>query len=266
LAAYRADIDGLRAIAILPVVFFHAGLGILPGGYVGVDIFFVISGYLITLILLEDRESGRISIARFYERRVRRIVPALLVVVASRCAAAWIILPPDQMTAFARTVVSLPIFSSNILFWKQSDYFEATAQSAPLLHTWSLAVEEQFYALFPLLIHAVERFGRSRWGLWFAAIAVISLGLKNLRATHSVADCRERLRIGWRTNWNQIARISDFTFMVGGFFGSVRLTPSGDRSALRPPRQGFQRAAILPPHQQVVVIPSDPAHYLWRAS
>jgi peptidoglycan/LPS O-acetylase OafA/YrhL len=174
---YRPDIDGLRALAIMPVVFFHAGLGVFSGGFVGVDVFFVISGYLITMIILQERERGISSITRFYERRVRRIVPALLIVVLCCCIAAWVILPPDQMTAFGKTVLSLPIFGSNILFWKQSGYFEAPAQTVPLLHTWSLAVEEQFYAIFPIGLLLIQKFGGSRYYLWLGLVAAISLCL-----------------------------------------------------------------------------------------
>jgi peptidoglycan/LPS O-acetylase OafA/YrhL len=174
---YRADIDGLRALAILPVIFFHAGLGALSGGFVGVDIFFVISGYLITVIILQNQKHGFSSILQFYERRLRRIVPALMTVVLSCCIAAWVLLPPDQMTAFGKTVLSLPVFGSNILFWKQSGYFEAPAQTVPLLHTWSLAVEEQFYAVFPIGILLIRRFGGSRYSFWLGLVATISLGI-----------------------------------------------------------------------------------------
>ena len=174
---YRADIDGLRALAILPVMFFHAGLGAFSGGFVGVDVFFVISGYLITVIILQDQEHGISSIVQFYERRVRRIVPALIIVVVCCCIAAWIILPPDQMTAFAKTVLSLPVFGSNILFWKQSGYFDPPAETVPLLHTWSLAVEEQFYALFPIGMFLIRKFGQSRYSFWFGVIAAISMAI-----------------------------------------------------------------------------------------
>jgi peptidoglycan/LPS O-acetylase OafA/YrhL len=174
---YRADIDGLRALAILPVMFFHAGLGIFRGGFVGVDVFFLISGYLITAIILRERERGISSIASFYERRIRRIVPALTTVVLFCGIAAWVILPPDQMVAFGKTVLSLPAFASNVLFWKQSGYFEAPAQTVPLLHTWSLAVEEQFYAVFPIGMFLILKFGGSRYCLWLGLVAAISLGI-----------------------------------------------------------------------------------------
>ena len=172
--AYRADIDGLRALAILPVLLFHAGLDVFGGGFVGVDVFFVISGYLITLILVPV-SGPALPIVQFYERRVRRIVPALFVVAVAACVAAWIWLQPDQMLAFASTLVLLPLFASNIRMWKQSGYFDAGAETIPLLHTWSLAVEEQFYALFPLLIWLVRRHGSGRYAIWFSLIAFASL-------------------------------------------------------------------------------------------
>jgi peptidoglycan/LPS O-acetylase OafA/YrhL len=174
---YRADIDGLRALAILPVIFFHAGIGAFSGGFVGVDIFFVISGYLITLIILQDQRQGIPSIVKFYERRVRRIVPALITVVLCCSIAAWVILPPDQMKTFGKTVLSLPVFGSNILFWKQSGYFGSPAQTVPLLHTWSLAVEEQFYAVYPIGLLLIRKFGGSRYCLWLGLVAATSLGI-----------------------------------------------------------------------------------------
>ena len=171
---HRADIDGLRALAIVPVLLFHAGLQVFGGGFVGVDVFFVISGYLITGILADGQPHG-LPVAQFYQRRIRRIVPALFVVAACSSAAAWVLLQPDQMTAFAGTLILLPVFASNIRLWKQSGYFDAAAETVPLLHTWSLAVEEQFYAVFPLLVWLVRRHGQGRYVLWFGLGAALSL-------------------------------------------------------------------------------------------
>ena len=147
---YRPEIDGLRALAVVPVILFHAGFDIFSGGFIGVDIFFVISGYLITTILLEDIEEGRFSLVNFYERRARRIIPALFFVVIVCIPFAWMWMLPSQMKDFSQSLVAVSLFASNILFWQESEYFTAFEQEKPLLHTWSLAVEEQYYILFPI--------------------------------------------------------------------------------------------------------------------
>jgi peptidoglycan/LPS O-acetylase OafA/YrhL len=149
---YRAEIDGLRCVAVVPVVLFHAGLSMFAGGYVGVDIFFVISGYLITTILYREALQGRLSIRRFYDRRVRRIIPALLLVTAFSTIVSLLIMLPTQLEDYGKSVVAVNLFVSNILFWRESGYFAGAAELKPMLHTWSLAVEEQFYIVFPLVI------------------------------------------------------------------------------------------------------------------
>lgn len=155
---YRAEIDGLRALAVLPVVFYHAGFNFLSGGFIGVDIFFVISGYLITTLILEEASAGNFSITRFYERRARRILPALFSVVALCFPFAWYLLPASDLFEFCQSVQALVLFLSNYLFMDKSGYFDAAAELKPLLHTWSLAVEEQYYALFPLLLVTSYRY------------------------------------------------------------------------------------------------------------
>src|SRR5919106_1107625 len=172
---YRREIDGLRAVAVIPVVLFHAGFEIFSGGYVGVDVFFVISGYLITSIIISELEQGEFSIVRFYERRARRILPALFFVILCCIPLAWIWMVPSQLNDFGRSVVAVSLFASNILFWSETDYFETAAEENPLLHTWSLAVEEQYYMLFPLFLLLVWRFGRTRVFYLIAAIAAASL-------------------------------------------------------------------------------------------
>jgi peptidoglycan/LPS O-acetylase OafA/YrhL len=162
LVRYRAEIDGLRAIAVVPVILFHAGFAPFAGGYVGVDAFFVISGYLITSLLIEDLEHGRFSLAQFYERRARRILPALFFMMLCCLPFAWAWMVPSELKNFAQALVAVSLFASNILFWRNTDYFAPSAEENPLLHTWSLAVEEQFYIFFPLLLMALWRFGRRR--------------------------------------------------------------------------------------------------------
>ncbi|MCS0607001.1 acyltransferase [Massilia solisilvae] len=174
---YRPEIDGLRAVAVLPVILYHAGFGLFGGGYVGVDVFFVISGFLITSIIMADLEKGRFSILEFYERRARRILPALFVMMAVSSLFAWRWLLPADLKGFAQSVVAVSAFASNILFWKTSDYFDTAAELKPLLHTWSLAVEEQFYVIFPLLLMLAWRFGKRRIVALLGVLALASLAV-----------------------------------------------------------------------------------------
>ena len=159
---YRREIDGLRAAAVLPIIFFHAGFNLFKGGFVGVDIFFVISGYLITTIILSDMNKGKFSIVTFYERRARRILPALFFVMLCCLPFAWMWLYPEQLKYFCRSLTAVSLYSSNILFWRESGYFDTAAELKPLLHTWSLAVEEQYYVLYPLFLIALWKL-RKRW-------------------------------------------------------------------------------------------------------
>lgn len=172
---YRREIDGLRAIAVLPVILFHAGFSIFSGGFIGVDVFFVISGFLITSILIDELERNDFSIARFYERRARRILPALFVVLLACIPFAWMWMLPWETKDFAQSVVATILFSSNILFWRESGYFESAAELKPLLHTWSLAVEEQYYIILPVLLFLLWRCGRHRALCVIVAISSVSL-------------------------------------------------------------------------------------------
>jgi peptidoglycan/LPS O-acetylase OafA/YrhL len=181
---YRREIDGLRAVAVVPVILFHAGFAFFAGGYVGVDVFFVISGYLITSILIEDLERDRFSIARFYERRARRILPALFFMMVCCLPFAWAWMLPSEFKDFSQAMIAVSLFVSNILFWRKTDYFAPAAEENPLLHTWSLAVEEQFYIVFPLLLLMLWRFGRNpvMWAivlLSLASLAVAEWGSRN---------------------------------------------------------------------------------------
>jgi peptidoglycan/LPS O-acetylase OafA/YrhL len=172
---YRREVDGLRALAVLPVILFHAGFQTFSGGFVGVDVFFVISGYLITSIIVDERKSGTFTFANFYERRARRILPALFIVMLTCLPFAWFWLLPEDMRSFARSLAAVTVFSSNILFWRQSGYFDASAELTPLLHTWSLAVEEQYYVFFPIFLILVWNMGRRIIFTMLAIIAVASL-------------------------------------------------------------------------------------------
>lgn len=174
---HRADIDGLRALAVIAVIFFHAGIPPFSGGFTGVDVFFVISGYLITGILLNDISRDRFSIAYFYERRVRRILPALFAVLIFASIATYWLLPPEQFREFAESLISTVSFSSNALFWTQSGYFRAPAELKPLLHTWSLAVEEQFYLFYPLFLWLISRYFRKRYRTVLLVVLCLSFAL-----------------------------------------------------------------------------------------
>lgn len=149
---YRPDIDGLRAVAILPVVLFHGGLEVISGGFLGVDIFFVISGYLIASIIINDLRNNSFSILEFYERRARRILPALTVVVVFTTILAFIYLPPSILREYSQSLVAIATFTSNIFFAQEGGYFGLNSEEMIMLHTWSLAVEEQFYIIFPILM------------------------------------------------------------------------------------------------------------------
>ena len=182
---YRAEIDGLRALAVLPVILFHAGFEWFSGGFVGVDVFFVISGYLITTIIISEMAEGKFSIINFYERRARRILPALFFVMASCLPFAWLWLTPGDLRDFGQSLVAVSTFSSNILFWLESGYFDTAAELKPLLHTWSLAVEEQYYILFPIFLMLTWRLG-IKWILILLSIVFfISLGIAQWGAYNS---------------------------------------------------------------------------------
>jgi peptidoglycan/LPS O-acetylase OafA/YrhL len=172
--AYRPDIDGLRAVAVLAVVLFHLGIG-LPGGFTGVDVFFVISGYLIASQLHAEVEAGSFSIAGFYERRARRILPALLATVVASSAAAGLLFYPRELVAFATSAIAAVLFCANLHFQATDNYFAPAADSVPLLHLWSLGIEEQFYIIFPLLVAVTAKLRRRYLSAYSSAYLAAAL-------------------------------------------------------------------------------------------
>ncbi len=186
-AQYRADIDGLRAVAVLAVLLCHARIGWsvgFRGGYIGVDIFFVISGYLITAQIIKDLEADRFSIISFLERRIRRILPALAVVAFITLNVSWFILFPEGFKELGGSLVAQALLVSNIYFWSESGYFAQGSEVMPLLHTWSLAVEEQFYLLFPLMLLLVKRFAGNFIGAAILLVGGLSFGLSVYSSYH----------------------------------------------------------------------------------
>ena len=181
--AYRRDIDGLRAIAVLAVVLFHFGVPGVTGGFVGVDVFFVISGFLITSIIWRERQAGRFSFVEFWARRARRILPALFVMIVATLVAGWFLLAPKDYEELGRAAHYQVIFTSNLLFARQHGYFDAASDIKPLLHTWSLAVEEQFYILFPLLLTLLSS-RLKHWRLALFGVLLVSFGMSVWAVEH----------------------------------------------------------------------------------
>ncbi|TGS10230.1 acyltransferase [Mesorhizobium sp. M2E.F.Ca.ET.209.01.1.1] len=175
--SYRAEIDGLRAIAVLAVLFFHLRVLAFSGGFVGVDVFFVISGFLITRVIVADIEAGRFGLARFWARRARRLLPAFFATLTLSCIAAFLLFAPQHLEMFAESLVAANFGVSNILFWRETGYFDIAARMKPLLHSWSLSVEWQFYLVWPVLLRAfLGRYPRRM--VWpMLAIAASSLCL-----------------------------------------------------------------------------------------
>jgi peptidoglycan/LPS O-acetylase OafA/YrhL len=180
---YRKELDGLRAVALIPIMFLHAGFNTFSGGFVGVDVFFVLSGYLITSIMLGDLRRGTFSIGRFYERRARRILPALFVVLLICSALVWFWLLPAEIEQYSKSLLATLFFVSNVFFWKTTGYFDVSTELNLLIHTWSLAIEEQFYMLFPLLLWVLWKWGQ-RWIIpILSIIALMSLALAQYSST-----------------------------------------------------------------------------------
>ena len=184
---YRPEIDGLRALAILPVIFFHAGFEIFRGGFLGVDVFFVISGYLITSFIISDLSSNNFRLLDFYERRARRILPALLTMCIFITPISFFILLPGDQINFAKSIIASIFFVSNVLFWRETGYFDVESELKPLMHTWSLSVEEQFYIFFPLVLIFIWRFKQSFIAIPIFILLIISFALSNWGAFYKPA-------------------------------------------------------------------------------
>lgn len=182
--AYRSEVDGLRALAVLAVMLFHADVGIAPGGFVGVDVFFVISGYLITGLLSHDLARNALSFSNFYARRARRLLPALALVVIATGVGALLWMPHDHRADHFRLMTAVALFHSNFVLGATTGYFDAPAEDRPLLHTWSLGVEEQFYFVFPFLLLVLWRRGRTQVFLWITLLLLASLLVSEIGWRH----------------------------------------------------------------------------------
>ena len=179
--SYRPEIDGLRAIAVLSVVIFHAGFDVLGGGYLGVDVFFVISGYLITkLIRNEYVNNGSFSYLNFYRRRAKRLMPALFFTLIVTFVACFYILAPREFQKFSQSLIYSVFSLSNIFFWRESGYFDTDSQFKPLLHTWSLSVEEQFYIFWPFLLVFLFKYLKDRHALYYIIILTMLSALSSI--------------------------------------------------------------------------------------
>jgi peptidoglycan/LPS O-acetylase OafA/YrhL len=248
---YRRDVDGLRAVAVLAVVVYHLGLP-LHGGFIGVDVFFTISGFLIGSNILRESERGEFSLLRFYERRIRRIVPALVVMLALTTVAACRFLLPGDLSAYARSLIAAVLSVSNLEFWHESGYFDQVAATKPLLHTWSLSVEEQFYVFFPLLVLGLRRRSTTRRDAVLLLIGAASLAYSSWCAYASPTEAfygphtrAWELLMGTAVAlWNPVARWPALGRDVVGFVGlALVVVPMFLYNAGTP----FPGLAALPP-------------------
>jgi peptidoglycan/LPS O-acetylase OafA/YrhL len=248
---YRPDIDGLRAIAVLPVVLYHTGVPGFSGGFVGVDIFFVISGFLITANIYKEIIENNFTIVGFYQRRIRRIFPALFGMLLVTTVVASAILMPVDFKSFCGSLIATALFSSNFFFWLKSGYFDPSAETAPLLHTWSLAVEEQYYVIFPIVMMLLA----DRLKYWRTVLAVlfcISLGVSIVELRH---DATGAFYLPWSRMWELLigALLSLEWFpapktpMVRHALGLIGLALILGTILLYSPTTPFPGLAALPP-------------------
>ena len=241
---HRNDIDGLRAVAILPVLFYHANIWPFASGYVGVDVFFVISGYLITGLILREQEGSGFSLLNFYDRRIRRILPALGAMLVAATVAALFVLLPSELELFAKSLAGAVLFVANILYWlRDSAYFATASAQNPLLHVWSLSVEEQFYLFWPLILIGLARYRRALpWVIAGLAAASLAMALVYARVNPNVAFYLLPAR-AWQ-------------LLLGAFLSSGVMAPlrsAAPRNAVAAGGLGLVLAAIL--------IPGDPSLY-----
>ncbi|QFZ81289.1 acyltransferase family protein [Variovorax paradoxus] len=218
---YRPDIDGLRAIAVGSVLAYHAFPSLLPGGFIGVDVFFVISGFLITTILLQSLAAGDFTYRDFYERRIRRIFPALVLVLLATLAFGWYVLLPGEFSQLGKQTTGGAAFFANLVFLGEAGYFDATAETKPLLHLWSLGIEEQFYIFWPLLLGLAWR---KRWPILRVtlAVAIISFLVNVLTVQpYRAAAFYSPLSRAWE-------------LMAGGLLAVMRLQPTSTSADARP--------------------------------
>jgi peptidoglycan/LPS O-acetylase OafA/YrhL len=232
---YRKDIDGLRAIAVLLVVLFHAKVPGFSGGFVGVDVFFVISGFLITGLIANDVTAGRFSFAQFYHRRIRRIVPALVVVYLASTLAALLLMLPRDAAEFGRSLRDSALFASNFHFYSQAGYFDGPSDLKPLLHTWSLSIEEQFYVVWPALLLLIAR----RWLCWLPHIVAVA-GLTSLAAFMGMVVLRPEAAFF-------LTPFRAWELMLGAFLALMRHQPE----LSMPRRQGLAAIGLL-----LIVVPA----------
>ncbi len=218
---YRPDIDGLRAIAVGSVLTYHAFPSLLPGGFIGVDIFFVISGFLITTIILQSLAAGDFSYRDFYARRIRRIFPALILVLAATLAFGWYVLLSGEFAQLGKQITGGAAFFANFVFLGEASYFDATAETKPLLHLWSLGIEEQFYIFWPLLLGLVWR---RRWPILRVTLAVATISfLVNVLTVqpHRAAAFYSPLSWAWE-------------LMAGGLLAGMRWQAAASPATSRP--------------------------------
>jgi len=248
---YRADIDGLRAIAVIPVILFHAQIPLFSGGFVGVDVFFVISGYLITGLILAEARNNQYTIWGFYRRRIRRILPALFAVLISSSILAWQILLPEDFRDYANSLIATISFASNIFFMRHLDYFAIGAEFAPLLHTWSLAIEEQFYIVYPVALWLIFRYLKHRLVHFLTITLLLSFGFSvwltpaNPTASFYLLPSRAwELLLGaivamgtlprLKSTWRELAAIAGLGMIVWSIFSFSALTSFPGLPALVP--------------------------------